>query len=644
MSGCIDPTAHMKILPSLLVRSLVVVLVCSLPACSSKVKQTNLKSTGAPSVVRVGSEVSPEEDEEARVRPEPEETAEEEIAALNQPGLWEHGAAKDQSAMPVPSGIDLSAYDFPITINRQVQFYLELFQGKQRNFFTTWLARSTRYLPYIEKELQKAGLPRDLGYLAMIESGYNPSAYSTADASGLWQFIEETGRRYGLQVDAYVDERRDPEKATRAAIKYLSKLYNDFGDWYLAVAAYNAGEKRIENAINQYNTKDFWEIAVSEGIYLETKRYVPKLIAAIIIARNPEKFGFTDVEYHKPQPFDLIDVPANTDLRAVAATAETSVKQLRLLNNELLKNQTPPKGGEYTLRIPFGTKELVAANLDKLYPVVTTTYITHTVKKGQTLDQICRLYNVNKTNLLKANNLKPSALKQGVRLRVPTTETKFVVLNKEGKSNLAQIHPSGTKQTVLHQMKVGDTLSRIAKQYQVTVKDIMRWNKISDQRNVKKGQQIALYLDRPAPEAMTVLAGMPKASVEAKESAAGKKEGGNDATAVPLLADGKKQNPETMPTSAKVPTKQTVMVKPFTTTTQNAKASVTQVPAKVAVASKVVPKPASKQQSSWYVVKDGDTLWNIAKRFQVSAQDLKKWNNLRGDALSVGNTLVVKQS
>lgn len=662
MQGCINPTAHMKILPALLLRCLLVVLLCSLFACSANVKQANLRRSGAQSAASGDTAASQDEEEVSRVKPEPEEMAEEEIAALNQPGLWEHGADKDQSSSPVATGIDLSAYDFPITINRQVLFYLDLFQGKQRNYFSAWLARSTRYRPFIEKELHKAGLPKDLVFLAMIESGYNPSAYSTADAAGLWQFIEETGRRYGLQVDSYVDERREPEKATKAAIKYLTKLYNDFGDWHLAVAAYNAGEKRIENAINNYNTTDFWEIAASEGIYLETKRYVPKLIAAIIIARNPEKYGFTDVDYQKPHSYDLIDVPAGTDLRAVAATADTSVKQLRALNNELLKNQTPPKGGDYTLRIPAGTKELVAANLDKLYPVATTTYLTHTVKKGETLTQICGLYNINKTTLLKANNLRAAGLKQGLRLRIPSTETKFVVLNKENQPNMSEVKGGAEKQVVLHQMKANDTLSKIAKQYQVPVQSIMQWNKISDQRKVKKGQQITLHLDRPAPEAMTILAGMPKAAVGMKQSAATKTVAEpQNAANIPLLADNKKQPSVASAATAKTSAAQAPM-KSSVAQTPAAKAPV--VAPQTAKAVAAAPRTAqtavakapqasganppvnqtTKDAPTWYVVKTGDTLYNIAKRYQVSAQDLKKWNNLSSNALDIGNKLVVKKS
>ena len=163
--------------------------------------------------------------------------------------------------------------------------------------FARWLARSARYMPVIEKELSAAGLPRELAYLAMIESGCNPSAVSRAGAGGLWQFMPATGRRYNLAINSWVDERREPAKATRAAVRYLDKLYRQFGDWHLAVAAYNTGEGKVEQAIRDGGTNNFWELAATDALYAETKCYVPKLIAAIIIARNPTAYGFDDIDY-----------------------------------------------------------------------------------------------------------------------------------------------------------------------------------------------------------------------------------------------------------------------------------------------------------------------------------------------------------
>ncbi|MDH4318748.1 MAG: lytic transglycosylase domain-containing protein, partial [Desulfobulbaceae bacterium] len=245
---------------------------------------------------------------EDRVVVESEETLRDELSGLDQLGEWDGGTAD----------ISTPQYDFPVTTNKQVEFYLELFQNKQHKHFARWLSRSKQYLTMIKPRLREAELPEDLAYLAMIESGFNPTAYSRAHASGLWQFIQSTGKNYGLRVDGWVDERRDPEKATEAAISYLGNLYHEFDDWYLAVASYNAGEGKIRRAIERYNTRDFWQLARNSYLSLETKRYVPKLIAAIIIAKEPEKYGFGDIEFESEMAYEEVEVPPLTTLDAVA--------------------------------------------------------------------------------------------------------------------------------------------------------------------------------------------------------------------------------------------------------------------------------------------------------------------------------------
>ncbi|ADW17056.1 Lytic transglycosylase catalytic [Desulfobulbus propionicus DSM 2032] len=614
----------MKILPVLLNSCCIALLCISLSACSSHPKRSALHRSPTPVT---DADIQDEEIASA----EPEETAQEELEALNKPGAWEYGVKTTYSLEKL--GIDPSKYDFPITVNKQVLYYLELFQGKQRNYFTQWLARSTIYRPYIERELKRAGLPLDLVYLAMIESGFNPSAYSPAEACGLWQFMEGTAQTYKLRVDSWVDERREPEKATKAAIRYLSRLYSQFGDWYLAVAAYNAGEGKIDTAMKTYNASDFWEVAASEGIFMETKRYVPKLIAAIIIARNPEKYGFTDIAYKTPHEYETITVPGGVALEAVALTANTSIKQLRSLNNELRKNQTPPKN-EYTLRIPVGCKELIAANLDKLRPVTRTVYTTHTVKKGETLTEICNLYKISKTSLLKANNLRTAQLKRGLRLQIPSTSTKYVLLNSEDQAEdrVAKVDKPGKmvkvepakQQAVSHRVKQGETVASIAKQYQVSTKDILRWNKIANSSTIKSGQKLSLYPERPQPEPVTVAA-------KAVKIAAAK------TAAIPTLDPSTKK--QSVQNVAKAPSgNKPEVIKPTATKTSIAKTAKAEPAAKVSVAIAKSTKP-----HTWYVVKNGDTLTAIAKKFQTSTQDIRAWNKLSTNTVQTGNKLLVKK-
>lgn len=606
----------MKILPVLLTHCCIALLCLSLCSCSSHNKKFAHRSGAS---AYDGEEVSASETEES---------AGEELEALK-------GLSAKQKMTLEQAGIDASKYDFPIVLNDQVQYYLDLFQGKQRNYYTAWLARSTAFRPHIEAELKKAGLPKDLVFLAMIESGYNPSAYSPANACGLWQFIEGTGRTYGLKIDAWVDERRDPEKATQAAIAYLSKLHRQFDDWYLAVAAYNTGERRIDDISTSIGTKDFWEISATDSLYTETKRYVPKLIAAIIIGRDPKKYGFTDIDYQSPRQHEEISVPGNISLEAVADTGNIPIKELRLLNNELRKNQTPPNG-HYPLKVPVGSKELIAANIDNLKPVNRTVYATHTVKKGDSLTSICKQYNISKTTLLKANNLRSASLKNGQRLQIPTTATQYVLakLDKMPAVDIAQ-----KQKAVQHQVRAKETLASVARQYKVSMKDLMRWNNLSPKSTLKPGQKLAIAATPPA--APTVATAPPAKSVQptaapvtlaataTKTAKAGQTT--KTATASPTaLAATKKQPPAPPAAATPAPTNKPIL----------AAAPTTKQPSKAKTAAQAPPQPI---QPTWYVVKNGDTLTTIAQKFNTSPQDLRKLNKLSSNNLQTGNKLLVKK-
>jgi membrane-bound lytic murein transglycosylase D len=253
-------------------------------------------------------------------------------------------------------------FDAPIQMNKQVRAYLVYFSTERKGTIRRYLSRSTRYLPMIKEVFQEYGLPEDLAYLAMIESGFNPNAYSHAHACGMWQFIRGTGARYGLAMDGYVDERRDPEKSTRAAAKYLLDLYKQFGSWYLAAASYNCGEGRVQKELNHSNHKNFWELSANQCLPTETKNYVPQLIAATIIAKNPEKFGFKGVPYLPALAIDKVQVKEPTSLKAAAVAVNVPVEEIQSLNPELLRGITPPDG-TYTLKLPAKSQELFAKNI-----------------------------------------------------------------------------------------------------------------------------------------------------------------------------------------------------------------------------------------------------------------------------------------
>lgn len=507
---------------------------------------------------------------------EDEKSITQELNALEQTGSW---AEKE-----IPAAADVKDYDFPIVINKQVEMYIDLFQNKQKKHFKRWLARSTKYMPLIHAELEKAGLPKDLIYLAMIESGFNQRAYSRARAVGMWQFMSGTGKDYNLRIDQYVDERRNAKKATKAAVAFLGDLYAQFNDWHLAVAAYNAGAGKIGYGLKRYKTKDFWELAEKKYLSLETKRYVPKLIAAMIIAKNPEKFGFNNISYEAPFQHDSIEVGPGLSINALALVSGGSEKELGLLNQELKTGRTPLNQSKYLANVPKGTSSLAAANLSRLHSVVKTGYKTHIIAKNETLTAICNKYNVNKTTILKVNNLRSGTLQSGQRLRIPYSVVDYQLLPKDGS---AIAHSSDS--LILHTIKRGETISKIATKYSVPQQMIVAWNGLKSVHKIREGQQLALYIIDDG----AVIASSTSAQKSPQKTAAA-----DTNNNLIVFADNKKNIPVT--------------------------------------------ETSAHEAFSWYQVKGGDTLWKISRRFNTSPKEIKLWNNLNTNLIHPGSKLKVK--
>ena len=314
-------------------------------------------------------------------------------------------------------------FDIPIVVNDRVEHCIVLFQTTIREKFVTWLSRSGKYIPFMRKLLKEQGLPEDLVYMALIESGFDPYAYSRSKAVGPWQFIYRTGKRYGLKVNWWVDERRDPEKSTIAAAKYLKDLYEMFACWYLAAAGYNAGEYKIIRAMKRYRTEDFWTLTKHQYLKRETKNYVPLMIAAAVVAKDPEKYGFTGIEYEEPLRYEKVKVPELTDLSHIAKACEISLEEIKDLNPELRRGVTPPNEPEYEIKIPFTKTDSFARNFEAMQPLEKFQFRTHTVKKGETLRGIANLYRVDLDPLLEINYLKKtSSLSKGMDLLIPISK------------------------------------------------------------------------------------------------------------------------------------------------------------------------------------------------------------------------------
>lgn len=253
-----------------------------------------------------------------------------------------------------------SKFDLPVIYNASVKTWINHFQGSGKKWFRTWLERSHAYLPLMQNLLKDKAMPQDLAYIAMIESGFSPHAVSSADAVGYWQFIAPTASRYGLKVNWWIDERRDFFKSTRAATHYLSDLYKLFGSWYLTASAYNMGEGRLGRLIKKYQTNNYWVLSKKKDFPKETRQYIPKLIAALLIAKSPRIYGFEGLQPHSPYRFDYFHVPGGTDLLSLADRLNLPSKELTRLNPELLRGYVPSDIKTHKIRIPAGSTAKVS--------------------------------------------------------------------------------------------------------------------------------------------------------------------------------------------------------------------------------------------------------------------------------------------
>ncbi|MBY0452169.1 MAG: lytic transglycosylase domain-containing protein [Bdellovibrionaceae bacterium] len=249
-------------------------------------------------------------------------------------------------------------FDLPVTYNKKVATWIAYFQVKGKTFFRNWLEKSTKYMPLLQSELRKAGLPTDLAYMVMIESGFSASAVSHASAVGPWQFISATGHNYGLRQNYWLDERRDIKKSTTAAIKYLKDLHDEFGSWYLVAASYNMGEGGLRRQIKRYGTNDYWQLVKFRALPQETQDYVPKILAALMIAKAPNLYGFRDIDSQYPLQYEVVFAPGGTDVETLADYLNVTRKSLRELNAELVLGYIPKQISGHPIRIPLGSTQL----------------------------------------------------------------------------------------------------------------------------------------------------------------------------------------------------------------------------------------------------------------------------------------------
>ena len=410
--------------------------------------------------------------------------------------------SEDAESEVIPGGAEALAnavtWDIDVeTFNShaRVQYYLDFFQGRGRERMAIWLNRMPRYEAMIRERLQRESLPGDLLYLALIESGFSNTATSRAKAVGMWQFMKATGKGYGLRIDSWVDERRDPFRATDAAARHLRDLNRRFNSLYLAAAAYNAGSGKVSRGLRRLPDEDsdatnsdarFFRLYDTRLLRRETKDYVPKLIAAALIAKQPERYGFR-IGNTPPVVYDSIIVPDMTGLDVLARLADTTVAAIRELNPQYLRLATPP-GTRSVVRLPAGHGPMTVAAYAELPPRQRVTFVEHFVARGETLSGIALRYRVSQTLLMASNpKVKSRRLQIGQRIVVPTggaLSTKVALRMAE------PVVAAGTPKRTYHRVQRGQTISELADEYGVTQRELLAWNGLDSRGRIRAGQRI----------------------------------------------------------------------------------------------------------------------------------------------------------
>ena len=376
----------------------------------------------------------------------------------------------------VAADLASTVHDLPIDNNERVQSFIELFQGNLRDFMQDSLDRSAKYLPMVQEVFRAESIPLDLAYLAIVESGYKTNALSRASAKGMWQFMPATGKEFGLDQDWFIDERSDPELSTRAAAKYLKSLNRMFdGDWNMAMASYNAGPGRLMRAVKASKINDYWNLTeTSKYLPKETRNYVPMIMAAVLIAKNPTAYGF-EPGTESALAFDRVTVPDALDLRTVAEWTGTTIEEIRDLNPELRRTTTPV--GAHDLKVPAGMAPVVEGKLASASPSLFAQFSRYKVaKSSEKLATIARRFGVTTVDLAAANNLRTtSKLRSGQQLLIPRVVTAALA------SRPVEAVTASANATT-YRVKAGDTLTGIANRFDTTVDELKKWNSLTTSR------------------------------------------------------------------------------------------------------------------------------------------------------------------
>lgn len=528
--------------------------------------------------------------------------------------------------------LDINDFTLPIKFNERVMQEVFYLTTKAKSFTEGSLSRKSAYDSMVYAKLAEHNMPRDLIFLSLVESGFKVKAYSRAKASGLWQFIPETGKRYGLSVDYWVDMRRNPELATEAALNYLSYLYSEFGDWLLAMAAYNCGEGRIRREIREWkadSTHDttqavsYWDLELPK----ETMHYVPRILAAMVIGHYPDQYDMTIKPTVRPQ-FDTVTVFDSFSLEEVAKLLKVPEDTLRTLNMELVMWCTPPNTDSYLLRLPVGTRTAFVEGYDRMQKNNFSSWHHHRVKKGENLGAIAKQYGITVSELRQANDLKNDRLRQGKTLLIPI---KVTPRKSSGKKPL---------KVRTYVVELGDNLASVARQFGVSQESLRTWNLMDAKAVVKPGDTIFVSKPelRPAGESRKIaLKKGERYVVGPGDTYANIAEALEIPAALLMQANGGFVKRLSVGDSLVIPAYVPPKKPKYVSSDKNA--------GKNAAAKKPEPKKDEKKtalKGNTYVVESGDNLYYISRKFSCTVEDLMKWNNLSNANIHPGDTLIVR--
>ena len=524
--------------------------------------------------------------------------------------------------------LDVSQFTLPVRFNERVLQEIYYMTNSARAFMSGSLNRKTAYDSLIYAQLDAAKMPRDLIYLALVESGFKLKAYSRAKASGMWQFIPETGKRYGLEVDYWVDMRRNPELATMAALKYLNRLHDEFGDWLLAMAAYNCGEGRVRRLLREMqedSTRDtsvavtYWDLELPK----ETMRYVPRILAAMVIGHYPEQYEMTVEQTYRPD-FDTVTVFDSFPLEEVAKLLKVTEDTLRSLNMELVKWCTPPNKESYLLRLPVGTRTAFVDGYDKMEKNSFSSWHHHKVRKGENLGVIARQYGIKVSELQQANDMKSSRIRAGQTLLIPIKVTPKPKSSKGKKPHKVRTYI----------VQSGDDVASVARKFGISQDSVRAWNSLDVAAIVKTGDTLVVSKPEPIPqvESERPQKDRPKISKGAKYAV---REGDT-------FADIAKSYgvPVVMLMQANQGFNKRLTVGDSLVIPEYVKKKAEKKPAKSE--SKPAAKKTSNEKVSVYVVQQGDNLSSISRKFGTTVAKIQELNNMgKSTSLSVGQKLKV---